>query len=80
MNTQANHEEQRQSNAATSVGKKWREMLRIKEAAAFMGVSVSTLFRLADKHDDFPRKIRVSSRCCFYRRDDLTEWLKSREA
>lgn len=79
MNTTANTPESNGRNAVTSTQKKWRDMLRLKEAAAYMGVSVSTLFRLADTHDDFPRKIRVSNRICFYRRDDLQAWLESRE-
>ena len=56
-----------------------RELLRLKEAADHINVSQATLWRLGEKDSTFPKKIRVSTRVCFYRRSDLDLWLKSRE-
>ena len=53
--------------------------LRLKDAAAYIGVSRPTLWRLAEQDPTFPKKIRISSRCCIYRRADLQSWLASKE-
>ena len=53
--------------------------LRLKDAAAYIGVSKPTLWRLAEQDPNFPKKIRISSRCCIYRRSDLQSWLASKE-
>ncbi|WP_199525292.1 AlpA family transcriptional regulator [Pseudoalteromonas sp. bablab_jr011] len=53
--------------------------LRLKDAAAYIGVSKPTLWRLAEQDPTFPKKIRISSRCCIYRRSDLQSWLASKE-
>ncbi len=57
----------------------YQENLRLKEAAAFIGVSKPTLWRLAEQDPTFPPKIRISTRCCIYRRKDLQNWLLSKE-
>lgn len=53
--------------------------LRLKDAAAYIGVSKPTLWRLAEQDKNFPKKIRISSRCCIYRKADLDAWLESKE-
>lgn len=55
------------------------ENLRLKDAAAYIGVSKPTLWRLESQDPDFPKKIRISSRCCVFRKVDLQAWLKSKE-
>jgi predicted DNA-binding transcriptional regulator AlpA len=55
------------------------ENLRLKEAAAYIGVSKPTLWRLESQDPDFPKKIRISSRCCVFRKADLRNWLISKE-
>lgn len=56
-----------------------KDNLRLKDAAAYIGVSKPTLWRLAEQDPNFPKKIRISSRCCIYRRSDLQAWLASKE-
>lgn len=53
--------------------------LRLKDAAAYIGVSKPTLWRLAEQDENFPKKIRISTRCCIYRKCDLDQWLASKE-
>jgi len=55
------------------------DLLRLKQSAHHLNISLPTLWRLGEQDPTFPKKIRVSSRICFYRRSDLDEWLKSRE-
>lgn len=54
------------------------EMLRLKQAAALLGISEVTLWRLAENSTDFPKKIRITSRCVGYRRGDLLAWQEKR--
>lgn len=56
----------------------YSEVLRTKEAAAFVGVSEATFF-LISKQADFPKKLHLSAKARGYRRGDLEKWLKSRE-
>lgn len=55
------------------------EHLRLKQAAAYLNVSLQTLWRLSERDPKFPPKIKASPRLCFYRKSDLDQWLKSRE-
>jgi len=41
-------------------------------------VSKPTLWRL-EQQAGFPNKIRISSRCCVYRKADLDTWLAGKE-
>ena len=54
------------------------ENLRLKDAAAYIGVSKPTLWRL-EQQTGFPNKIRISSRCCVFRKADLDTWLAGKE-
>ena len=55
-----------------------KEIMRPKYAAAYIGVSTTTLWRL-EQQAGFPNKIRLSKRCCAFRRVDLDNWLTSKE-
>jgi prophage regulatory protein len=55
------------------------DLLRLKQAAAHLNISLQTLWRLGEQEPTFPKKIKLSTRVCFYRRSDLDEWIKSRE-
>jgi len=55
-----------------------KEILRTKYAAAYIGVSTTTLWRL-EQQAGFPNKIRISNRCCVYRKADLDTWLAGKE-
>lgn len=55
------------------------DYLRLKQAAHFINVSPTTLWRLSERDPSFPPKIKAGERLCFYRRSDLAKWLESRE-
>lgn len=55
------------------------ETMRLKEAANYLNISLATLWRYGE-NPDFPPKIRLSSRCVCFRKSDLDNWLKSKEA
>ena len=57
-----------------------KEILRLKEAAYYLGVSTVTLWRLGENDPRFPAKIRMSARCVGYRKADLDAWLAGQEA
>lgn len=54
--------------------------LRLKESANYLNISLATLWRLGETDPTFPPKIRLSSRCCIYRKSDLDAWLASKES
>ncbi|CCQ09296.1 hypothetical protein PALB_1330 [Pseudoalteromonas luteoviolacea B = ATCC 29581] len=52
--------------------------LRLKDAASYLGVSLCTLWRLENSEPSFPKKIRLTPRCCVYRKADLDTYLESK--
>lgn len=54
--------------------------LRLKDAAAYLGISLCSLWRLEQKDTAFPKKIRLTARCCVYRKADLEAYLESKKA
>lgn len=52
------------------------EFMRPIAAAKYLGISRTTLYQLSELDTDFPRKIKLSSRCVGWRRTDLDGWLK----
>jgi len=54
-------------------------MLRPALASEYLGVSRTTLHRLAETDPTFPRKIVISRRCVGYRVDALDDWLSQKE-
>lgn len=56
-----------------------REFLRLSEAADYLQISVTTLWRLGERDANFPRKIRLSSRICLLRKSDLDRWVESKK-
>ena len=56
------------------------ELLRNKQAAAYLGISTVTLWRLEQSDPTFPRKIVITSRCVGWRAESLQKWLESKEA
>lgn len=55
-----------------------QENLRLKDAARYLGVSRPTLWRLQQKDPRFPQVIRITSRCCVFRKSDLDAYLASK--
>lgn len=55
-----------------------QENLRLKDAARYLGVSRPTLWRLQQNDPHFPQVIRITSRCCVFRKSDLDAYLASK--
>lgn len=56
-----------------------QNLLRLKQAAAYIQVSTVTLWRLSERDPSFPKKIKMGERLCFYRKSDLDQWLAGKE-
>lgn len=54
-----------------------KNILRPKQAAKFLSLSLSTLWRL-QQHGDFPKKIQLSSKAVGWFEDDIATWLESK--
>jgi prophage regulatory protein len=52
--------------------------LRLKQAADYLGISISSLWRLGENDPRFPSKIHITSRCCVYRKTDLDQYLQAK--
>ena len=50
------------------------QSLRPMDAAAFLGIGVSTLWRWQNERMDMPKARRLSVRCSVFDRDELTAW------
>jgi predicted DNA-binding transcriptional regulator AlpA len=50
-------------------------ILRLADAAAYMGFSITTLWRLGNTDPDFPPKIKFSHRVCGYKIADIDAYL-----
>lgn len=48
--------------------------LRPKQTAEFLGVGHVTLWRWSRERGDFPKAIRLSSRCTVFQLDQLVAW------
>jgi len=53
--------------------------LRLKETAKYLGISLTTLWRLSEQDPLFPCVIRITSRCCVYRIVDLDNYLLAKQ-
>ncbi len=56
------------------------QILRPPQAAEYLGVSLRHLYNIAERDQDFPRKIQFSTRCVGYRREAIDQWLQRKEA
>lgn len=56
-----------------------KKILRPKEAATYLSLSLATLWRL-NKKGDFPQKVRLSAKSVGWLESDIAEWLEKRKA
>jgi len=56
------------------------DLLRPKQAAAYLNMHRITLHRLGERDPHFPRKLKFGERLCYYRKSDLDAWLAGQEA
>ena len=54
--------------------------LRLKDAAAYLGISEITLWRISKSDPQFPKKIIITSRCCVYKKSDLDAYLTLKQS
>jgi prophage regulatory protein len=54
-------------------------ILRPRELAGYVGLSLATLWRLR-RRGDLPEPIRLSPGCVGWRSSDIERWLEAREA
>ena len=52
------------------------DLLRLGEAADYLRISLSTLWRLGERDRNFPRKIRIGTGICYLRRSELDQWVE----
>ena len=50
-------------------------ILRPKDAAQYLGISVGTLYRWAQEQPGFPQPIKIGPRTTGWRQADLDAWL-----
>ena len=55
-----------------------RPFLTIKEVSNLLGISTSTINRLIT-NGDFPNKIKLSPRRIVFMKNDIENWIKTRE-
>ena len=55
-----------------------RPFLTIKEVSNLLGISTSTINRLIT-NGDFPNKIKLSPRRIVFMKNDIDNWIKTRE-
>jgi prophage regulatory protein len=54
--------------------------LRPKQAAEFLGIGLSSLWRRLKEEPDFPRPRKLSQRVTFFLESELVEWRNSQAA
>ncbi|WP_016954924.1 helix-turn-helix domain-containing protein [Catenovulum agarivorans] len=59
--------------------KKEQEVLRLKDAASYLNISLTSLWRICQNDPLAPPKIRITSRCCVMRKADLDAYLESKK-
>jgi predicted DNA-binding transcriptional regulator AlpA len=52
--------------------------MRPEKAAEYIGVAISTLWKIAKEDPSFPRPFKLSSRCTLIYRAQLDAWLASK--
>jgi prophage regulatory protein len=56
-----------------------KRILRPKQAAAYLSLSLATLWRL-NKEGDFPQKIKLSVKAVGWFEEDIAAWLEKRKS
>lgn len=53
-------------------------IIRPKSAAAYIGMAVSSIYRIEKQDPTFPRRIKLSKRASGWRKSDLDQWLEQK--
>jgi len=64
----------------TNINKPVSDLLRPKEAAMYLNMHRITLHRLSERESNFPQKIKLGERLCYYRKSELDAWLQLQRA
>ena len=54
------------------------QLLRLKQAASLLGISLTTLWRLENTDPDFPKKIILAKRTVGFMEQDLINYLRAK--
>lgn len=55
-----------------------QEYIRAKDLSKILNLSLTTIWRL-NKAPDFPKAIKLTSRCTVWKLDEINNWLESRK-
>ena len=53
------------------------KLLSVKAAANFLGMSVSTIYRLLKNDPNFPKALKITRKKTVFRSEDLNAWVKA---
>jgi predicted DNA-binding transcriptional regulator AlpA len=56
------------------------DFIRIKSTAEHLGISTVTVWRLSENDPDFPKKIRITKRCCGFLKSELDAYLQLKKS
>ena len=65
-------------NDTTRPSEDRQAILRPKETAKFLNVSVPTLYRWEKEQSDFPKKVKLGMRASGWRKGEIEKWLTTR--
>lgn len=55
-----------------------KKLLKLNDAAAYIGVSRQTFYRIKERNPDFPRPIVYSEQTKLYKTDELLAFMEAR--
>lgn len=58
----------------------YSDFLRNRLAAKYLGLSEVTIWRLCETDPDFPKKIRITKRCCGFMKSELDAYLELKKS
>jgi predicted DNA-binding transcriptional regulator AlpA len=67
-------------NSVQSTISNQSDFLRNRLSAKYLGVSEVTLWRLSETDPDFPKKIRITKKCCGFLKSELDAFLQLKKS
>lgn len=68
------------TNGSSASSGDYDELMSAKQGADYTGVTISTWWEWARTLPDFPKPLRISTRCTRWRRGEIDGFLESRRA
>ena len=54
-----------------------KRMLKVKDVASYLGLSVATVYRLLKHDSNFPKGILLTAKCHLWNIDDINAWIEN---